>query len=142
MREVKQSEAQRDGHVQAEAFCLMLYRDTAGNEEWIWNSRDGVTPFIVTSKGGLESQHVEWYRDRYAPNHKPKPGERIFVNQTFETALPEARKYVDAYWENPDMPMSTHPFFAEMSKEAAAEHFAKSWVGDGNQPTVVEAVEQ
>lgn len=37
-------------HLHKEAFCLMLYRGVeSGEEEWLWNSRDGVTPFIIWS---------------------------------------------------------------------------------------------
>ena len=32
----------------AEAFCLMKYRcEKCGQAEVVWNSRDGVTPFII-----------------------------------------------------------------------------------------------
>jgi len=89
--------AQQNGCQQAEAFCLMLYRDTAGNEEWIWNSRDGVTHFIVQSRQGLESKHVEWTRDRFLPYHFPKVGERIFVDTTPARARERAETWYDRF---------------------------------------------
>lgn len=66
------------GH--AEAFKLMLYRCQVCNVgEWIWNSRDGVTPFgIDCRRCGEDALHSDWHRDVYAPTYRPKPGERYF----------------------------------------------------------------
>jgi len=37
----------------AGAFCLMTYRaDDGTEEEQVWNSRDGVTPFVITLRSG------------------------------------------------------------------------------------------
>ncbi len=81
-----------------EAFCLMLYRDLAGDEELIWNNRDGSVPFMVTSRSGLESRH-RFGRDVRPTNHIPKAGDRIFVDQTPEQALDLWRAYVDRMWD-------------------------------------------
>jgi hypothetical protein len=75
----------------------MLYRDTAGNEEWIWNSRDGVTPFVVASRQGFESTHVDWQRDTYWPDYVPEIGERIFVTTTPERARERAESWYDRF---------------------------------------------
>lgn len=116
-----------------EAFCLMLYRDTAGNEEWIWNSRDGVTPFCITSRQGLEARHVEWHRDRRVPDHKPKPGERIFVDLTIEKAREYRTRYVERFW--PRYQMSER----YASKEAAIEELANIDVSEHpGAPDIVE----
>jgi hypothetical protein len=72
-----------DVYQHAEAFCLMTYRSDDGTEEEvIWNSRDGVTPFIITLRSGKQARHVDWRSDRRVPDYRPKPGERIFVDLT------------------------------------------------------------
>lgn len=53
--------------------------------EYLWNSRDGVTPFIITAKDGkTQLSHTNWKQDERRPNHKPMPGDRIFVDLTEE----------------------------------------------------------
>lgn len=114
-------------HVHGEAFCHMLYRaDDGTEEEWIWNSRDGVTPFVITLRSGKEARHVEWHRDRYDPGHQPQPGERIFRDLLPDSAIVKRREFVEHWWDNPEMPMSEHPFLGPMGKEGAARHLAMS----------------
>ncbi len=105
-----------------EAFCLMLYRcESCGHEETLWNSRDGVTPFIIRCvKCSGEALHVEWRRDKCVPDHKPSQGDRIFVDLTAEAALAHARAQVERCWDDPDMPMKDHPSFAGKTREEAA----------------------
>lgn len=118
-----------------EAFCLMLYRDSQGNEEIIWNSRDGVTPFIVTSKQGYEAQHVEWRKDKFAPDHKPQPGDRIFTDGTPKIIAKSAKDYVAKYWNDARCPMSIA--FAPSTQDEVVEHFAQEWLKDLSQPCLV-----
>jgi hypothetical protein len=76
-----------------EAFCLMAYRaDDGTEEETIWNSRDGVTPFVITLRSGKTATHVDWHRDRRVPDYQPRPGERIFVDLTEDKAREYARR--------------------------------------------------
>ncbi len=64
-------------HRYPEAFKWMLYRCPAGHEEWIWNSRDGVTPFVVDCRVcHKNAQHADWHRDLYMPGFNPVRGER------------------------------------------------------------------
>ena len=76
-----------------EAFKVMEYRcDKCGQSEMIWNSRDGVTPmFLSCAICGEQSAHVNWKGDTFAPEHTPKPGERVFINMPDELRLPTAR---------------------------------------------------
>lgn len=63
-----------------EAFCLMRYasKDNAV-VEYLWNSRDGVTPFGIKAKDGqTDLLHVDWNRDECRPAHKLMPGDRFF----------------------------------------------------------------
>ncbi|OPY64101.1 MAG: hypothetical protein A4E56_00155 [Pelotomaculum sp. PtaU1.Bin065] len=85
----------RQKYNHAEAFCLMTYQcESCGCEERIWNSRDGVTPFVLRCRYcGGEAKHVRWNEDRCVPEYIPKPGERVFKNMTHEKAreIAEAR---------------------------------------------------
>lgn len=92
---------------QPEGFCLMKYRAEDGScEEIIWNSRDGVTPFIVASRDGKPMQHVDWEGDRYAPHHIPKVGSRVFVDATMESCIEGRRAFAERHWNDPKYPMS------------------------------------
>lgn len=126
------------GYLYKEAFNLMKYATKDGSEvEWIWNSRDGVTPFVVHSRSGAEMSHVQWQFDVRIPNYQPLSGERVFVDVTPGYAELMARQRVDAWWEHPNYPMS----MTFESKEAAVEALAKDYLGDGDRPTVIEAAE-
>lgn len=115
-------------HSHGEAYCLMQYKTDDGELEVIWNSRDGVTPFIILSKDGKEMQHVNWEEDIYAPLHIPKVGDRIFVDATPEVVKDEAINHVEKYWSNKPYPMSD--IFS--SKEEAIKKFIEDWTKDGS----------
>ena len=72
------------GHVHVEAFCLMWYACPCGHRERFWNSRDGVTPFgtVCPSCNKPDLHHVDFFRDTYAPDHKPAHGQRLWVGMT------------------------------------------------------------
>ena len=77
-----------------EAFCLMEYRYVSNPKGGflIWNSRDGVTPFIVFYEG-REMKHVNWGRDQqvtdidYIKSVILRPGNHIFRDTTAEEAV-------------------------------------------------------
>jgi hypothetical protein len=86
-------------HNHAEAFMLMNYacRDPeCQHHEIIWNSRDGVTPFGMNcpSCGGNELIHCNWKLDKYAPDHKPHAGQRVWIDLTPERALVHAQRQI------------------------------------------------
>lgn len=126
-------------HQYKEAFCLMLYRDTQGNEEVIWNSRNGVTPFTVQSKQGSMADHVEWYRDRCDPDYDPPIGSRVFVDQTEERAREQASVYVDKQW---DQPVGSFTDIRKIftTKEEAIQGLTKEWFRPGA-PALLEVTE-
>jgi hypothetical protein len=96
----QQARACNGGYLHGEAFCLMTYATRDGSEvEYIWNSRDGVTPFTVRSRSGAEMRHVDWLNDRRVPNYEPQIGERIFVDLTPMRARILATEVVDRYWD-------------------------------------------
>jgi len=79
-----------------EAFCLMLYHcSKCGHSETFWNSRDGVTPFMVSCLVCAESmQHIAWHMDKCEPEHKPKKGDRVFIDLTKERYIEQMTEYV------------------------------------------------
>lgn len=83
-------------YAHGEAFCLMKYQTQDGKEtEFLWNSRDGVTPFSITSLTGNTMYHVEWKSDKCIPDYNPPKGMRIFVGATKELATPALNAYID-----------------------------------------------
>lgn len=90
----------------SEAFALMKYVNRAtGRVEWIWNSRDGVSPFgvddplapaeaVEAHAKRLEADdyspvtdidpkimtHTDWHEDVFVPNFIPTDGNRIFMS--------------------------------------------------------------
>lgn len=117
----------------------MQYRDlVTGEVEVLWNSRDGVTPFIILSQAGNEAQHVNWQNDRCCPGFIPKPGMRIFVDASPQHAhiRQSARDYVERMWNDPNYPMSDSGHWSDM--DAAIDFFIAEWTKPGT-PTVIEA---
>ncbi len=72
-----------------EAYHHMQYACKEGHMTWIWNSRDGVTPFMVQClRPDCEeiSQHVRWNEDREEPTYQLQPGDWYFRNGTEKDA--------------------------------------------------------
>ena len=73
-----------------EGFKLMKYVSTEdGFVEWIWNSRDGVSPFGVSDmREGVDAfmQHADWGEDTMVPNFIPPVGSRVFMDHDQERA--------------------------------------------------------
>lgn len=130
-------------HQHVEAFALMFYQSKDGQvHEWLWNSRDGVTPFGITSRDeSAELFHEYWNRDIYCPKYRPAIGMRVFVDLTPEIAREGAVKYVNKWWEGKEVgtgkggipAMSSHC----NSKEQAIEEMIRSWTEQPGQPHVI-----
>jgi hypothetical protein len=70
----------------AEAFCWMYYSSEDGTIGiWIFNSRDGVTPFML-KYGGVELRHSHWQKDLQQPEYKPKAGDLVWRTLTPQEA--------------------------------------------------------
>lgn len=91
---MEQQVEEKKEHQYKEAFCLMWYVSNGfqvpgifgpprKNIIRIWNSRNGVTPFIVYFNG-LEYQHEWWQLDEPKPDYKLKHGDLFFRDATFE----------------------------------------------------------
>lgn len=92
----------RGPHQHVEAFRLMLYSSADGEEiEAIWNSRDGVAPFVVVSRDNArELRHVLWGGDPYAPHHVPNVGDRMIVTVGPEHVERIARETARRLWSD------------------------------------------
>lgn len=87
------------GFKHVEAFKLMIYQDEKepSYREQIWNSRDGVTPFTITSKDGKRKlTHHNWRNDVNAPYYTPQIGERVFCDLTLERSKARARRWFES----------------------------------------------
>ncbi|MCA1593067.1 MAG: hypothetical protein LC754_10535 [Acidobacteria bacterium] len=87
---------------QVEAYCLMRYAtDDRSEEEVIWNSRDGATPFAITNRTGMKLMtHVDWHLDeQMAPDFVPPEGTRVFIDGD-EDGTPRLVVYGSAAWKH------------------------------------------
>jgi hypothetical protein len=83
----------------AEAFAVMEYISDDGSErEKVWNSRDGVTPFVITLPSGKPATHHNWAADQRMPEDwVPPPGMRCFTDLTAARARELAVRAVDGW---------------------------------------------
>ena len=100
------TEAKRRGgkYLSVEAFFLMQYEcENCGKLEKIWNSRDGVAPFIVSCRqcddGSM--RHVNWSEDVLVLDYVPQRGSRVFIDATPEMFKLTLRALVDKNWNHP-----------------------------------------
>lgn len=98
----------KENYKHKEAFCIMLYKcEDCNHSERLWNSRDGVTPFMILcskcNKGLMK--HICWSFDKRIKSYSPKVGERIFIDMTFEKYQEYKKGYIDENWETGEMPM-------------------------------------
>ena len=116
-----------------EAFCLMTYQcQKCGNREIIWNSRDGVTPFITTCyiEGcGGESQHVNWGSDVCKPDTLPMPGQRFWRDGTDEEAREIIGRRVRSAPQYIPENVTAEQFIDEISKDVGGSEgeFQRGW---------------
>ena len=120
-----------------EAYCVMTYaNEDRSVVEQIWNARDGVTPFLVSSQDGAhELQHVDWQNDRFTIGYIPKVGSRIFVDLTMDAARAYRRTFVAKYWD-----VDNHGYVMSeqtdrwLTQEEAVERLAKGDFEQGGEP--------
>lgn len=112
------------GYQHREGFCLMLYQGKESQRVVdIWNSRDGVTPFMCWFEGE-EYRHIAFQFDRCVPNHRPRPGDYFWRNMTYDEALVMATQRVDR--------MS--PELSPREREDVIEDVARDIFHDGEAP--------
>jgi hypothetical protein len=85
-----------------EAFCLMFYRcEKCGQLEVLWNSRDGVTPFIIgCSECDGNMVHINMKFDHAVEDHIVEKGERVFIDMPESLKETFARRSLKAYKES------------------------------------------
>ncbi len=116
-----------------DGFNLMKYRSDDGvDEEWIWNSRAGITPFIATLSNGKTAMHQDWAQDKHLPDYVPPLGSIVFIDATKERLQARAVSFVERHWNDSKYPMCD--MFEGQDKAAAVEKFLEEWIGDGEQP--------
>lgn len=114
-------------HKHKEAFMLMTYQCELYDCRWIeiiWNSRDGVTPFMGPNCqrcGGL-TWHENWSDDAYSPNYQPKPGERIWRDGTLDMMRDIKRRMVERNPEFLTDEMKTEGIDIFIERIAVSEH--------------------
>lgn len=108
-----------------EAYCLMKYFcKSCHTSEILWNSRDGVTPFIIRCKWcGGEASHIDWDKDQCNPNYTPMHGQRVFIDLPPNINDLLTRIRINRFWEHPQYPMKD--MFE--SKEVAFTELTKSY---------------
>lgn len=129
--------ATKYGHSHAEAFSRMQYEcKGCGHVEWLYNTRDGVTPFGVDCVAcGGEALHARWNEDRYQPDYDPPPGSRIFVDMTPEIAAEQAKPYAESMWNHPAYPAREHGTWETV--EEMADYFAAEWCKTPGNPALI-----
>jgi hypothetical protein len=127
------------GYKHGEAFCHMRYRADDGSEELsVWNSRDGVTPFVISLPSGKGATHVDWNQDRCDPTHVPEVGDWIFVDLTPERAREAAGRNAQRFWDDPTLP--ARQSFG--SVEDLAELLLASYLEPRGGPDLVQVTEE
>jgi len=127
------------GYRHAEAFAHMRYRADDGSEELsVWNSRDGVTPFVISLPSGKGATHVDWHLDRYDPTHVPAVGDWIVVDLTPERAREAAGRNAQRFWDDPTLP--ARQSFG--SVEDLAETLAAGYLEPRGGPDLVQVTEE
>lgn len=128
-------------YIHKEAFCLMKYASKDGKEvEWLWNSRDGVTPFGLRNRAKTDDLfHVDWQLDRCLPSYDPAPGERVFVSVTPEVVRPRVVEFVDEWWLKSRfegvLPLNHH----YATKKEAIAHYVAEWSSNPAGPWIITA---
>jgi len=122
-------------HHHAEAFHLMKYATKDGSHwEMIWNSRDGVTPFMVHSEDGRTMEHVEWRSDQYAPEWVPPLGSRIFVDATLERCVEWSRDWLRRYEKDPNFQSMLREVYPNKSHDEIARQRGEEMLTEHGEP--------
>ena len=114
-----------------EAYCLMTYQcQRCERTEQIWNSRDGVTPFITTCyiegcRG--ESQHINWHEDIQIPEYKLVSGQRFWRDGTYEEAREIIRRRVMSNPQYIPAGITPEDYVDRITNSSGAGEFSTGW---------------
>lgn len=115
-----------------EAYCLMAYQcEDCGYVTNLWNSRDGVTPFITKCLScGRPSQHVHFHLDK--PFKKlPHTASGVFINTTKEKAIEISHKFWDKHG---DKLLEEYEHLRKIGKDELIKNKINEIYRDGKQP--------
>ena len=129
-------EEDRKEYRHKEAFTVMQYQcDTCGKVEKLWNSRDGVTPFMVTcSRCSNTMKHINFHQDKCRPDYLPDVGMRVFVDITPQISEVLVRAQVGMRWDKGKYQMKDRWDKPEDAIKALTESHGKK---DKGQPYVI-----
>lgn len=101
-------EKRRGKYDHAEAFCTMQYEcQTCKTIETLWNSRDGVTPFIIQCQQcDGEMNHGSFEFDECMPDYFPRKGMRVFVDLPENFREVFKKMFINMTWNIGDYPMN------------------------------------
>lgn len=112
-------ETQKYNH--GEAFMWMYYSNKDGSAGyWIYNSRDGVTPFNCRIND-TELQHQHWKSDLCQPVYKPKEGDLVWRTWTLDECEAHYRKLIESrqeFKERFESPEEIETFILGQRKDA------------------------
>lgn len=125
-------------HAHAEAYALMRYDAMDAEPLIAWNSRDGVTPFVIRHNG-IERVHRLFDHDVFAPEHIPDIGQLVFVDLTYQIAQALADEYMKGNWEA----MRAEPRFADLGYDGTRREVVTRYINDADRgaPYYLEATE-
>lgn len=119
-------------HEFPEAFHHLLYRADTGEEEWVWNSRDGAAPTVILLRSGARAEQVQTF-SAYEPRYVPPVGQRVFVDLNAERCKEITDRKVDETWGHHQFPLSR----VYRNKAEAREQLFHRFFADGRQPDLV-----
>lgn len=118
----------------AEAYCHMRYRCTAGHSTSIWNSRDGVTPFVCgcpVAECAAEAKHIDFHLDNLDPDYRLRVGDYFWRDGTFGEMLNIVKQRIPT---NPEDLQSLMKSFGVTSEAKLADVWAKQQHDGGGWP--------
>ena len=123
------TEALENKRVHREAFTLMWYVCQCEHRECVWNSRDGVTPFIIgcPSCGKPTLTHDSWNLDCYMPDHQPHRGQRYFRDGTPAEAREIMRRRIERLREDFPLAEQDEARFLQEAESGDRQEFQQGW---------------
>jgi hypothetical protein len=116
----------------AEAYMLMTYRSDDGTEqEQVFNSRDGVTPFVIALRSGKPATHADWAADTRMPEDwAPPAGMRYFADMTRDRARELAGRNITGWLADPEKASYFREAYGD-DRDRAAEVLAAQYFQPG-----------
>lgn len=117
----------------------MAYRSDDGTEtEQVFNSRDGVTPFVIALRSGAKATHVNWASDQRQPEGwTPPPGMRYFTDMTRDRARARAAAAWDSWAADPRWDTHLRDTYGG-NREAAIAELAASYLEQPGTPDLID----